>query len=152
MPCHSNWNLYANEVNALVPYLVIFDTIDWGKSHTLAFVCTNEAKLRVFQFKFLHRKLATNCFLLKIGIKSNDQCSFCKESSETLLHLFWECPLVKSFWNEIGNWMKNSSCFLNEEFLCFVLHRPSERYYKPAFPSCTFNRKVSHLFLQTKRP
>ena len=116
MPCHSNWNLYANEVNALVPYLVIFDTIDWGKSHTLAFVCTNEAKLRVFQFKFLHRKLATNCFLLKIGIKSNDQCSFCKESSETVLHLFWECPLVKSLWNEIGTWMKNSYCFLNEEF------------------------------------
>ena len=30
--------------------------------------------------------------------------------------LLWECPLVKSFWNEIGNWMKNGSCFLNEEF------------------------------------
>ena len=74
------------------------------------------ANLSVFQFKFLHRKLATNCFLLKTGIKSNDQCSFCKESSETLLHLFWECPLVKSFWNEIGNRMKNSSCFLNKEF------------------------------------
>ena len=51
-----------------------------------------------------------------IGIKSNGQCSFCKESSETLLPLFWECPFVKSFWNEIGNWMKNSSCFLNKEF------------------------------------
>ena len=30
--------------------------------------------------------------------------------------LFWECPFVKSFWNEISNWMKKSSCFLNEEF------------------------------------
>ena len=93
-----------------------FDSIDWGKSYTLAFLCTNKSKLRVFQFKFLHRKLAMNCFLFKIGIKSNDQCSFCKESSETLLLLFSECPFVKSFWNEIGNWMKNSSCFLNEEF------------------------------------
>ena len=93
-----------------------FDTIDWGNSYTLAFlfytnipiifpICTNESKLRVFQFKLLHRKLATNCFLFKIGIKSNDQCSFCKESSETLLHLFWECSSVKSFWNEISNWM-----------------------------------------------
>ena len=92
------------------------DTIDWGKSYTLAFLCTKESKLRVFQFKLLHRKLATNYFLFKIGIKSNDQCSFCKESSETLLHLFWDCPFVKSFWNEISNWMKKSSCFLNEEF------------------------------------
>ena len=93
-----------------------FDTIDWGKSYTLAFLCTNESKLRVFRFKLLHRKLATNRFLFKIGIKSNDQCSFCKERSETLLHLSWECPSVKSFWNEISNWMKKSSCFLNEEF------------------------------------
>ena len=30
--------------------------------------------------------------------------------------VFWECPFVKSFWNEISNWMKKSSCFLNEEF------------------------------------
>ena len=93
-----------------------FDTIDWGKSYILAFLCTSESKLRVFQFKLLHRKVATNYFLFKIGMKSNDQCSFCKESSETLVHHFWECPFVKSFWNEIGNWMKNSSCFANEEF------------------------------------
>ena len=59
-------------------------------------------------------KVAKNCFLFKIGIKSNDQCSFCKESSETLLHLFWECPFVKSFWNEIGNWMKTALAFLTK--------------------------------------
>ena len=93
-----------------------FDTIDWSKSYTVAFLCTNESKLRVFQFKLLHRKLATKCFLFRIGITPNDQCSFCKANSETLLHLFWECLFVKSFWNEIGNWMRNSSCFLNQEF------------------------------------
>ena len=93
-----------------------FDTIDFGKSNTLAFLCTNESKSRVFQFKLLHRKLATNYFLFKIGIKSYDQCGFCNEGSETLLYLFWECPFVESFWNEISNWMKKSSCFLSEEF------------------------------------
>ena len=43
-----------------------FHTIDWGKSYTLVFLCTNESKLCVFQFKLLHRKLATNRFLLKL--------------------------------------------------------------------------------------
>ena len=57
-----------------------FDTIDWGKSYTLPFLCTNESKLRVFEFYLLHRKVASNYFLFKTGIKSNDQCSFCKES------------------------------------------------------------------------
>ena len=93
-----------------------FDTIDWSKSYTVAFLCTNESKLRIFQFKLQHRKLATNCFLFKIGIVANDQCTFCKASSETLLHLFWDCPVVKSFWNEIGTWMRNSSCFPNQDF------------------------------------
>ena len=65
------------------------DFIDWSKSYTLAFLCTYESKLRdIFQFKLLHRKLATNYFLFKIGIKSGDQWSFCKESLEILLHLF----------------------------------------------------------------
>ena len=81
----------------------------------MAFLCTNESKLRIFQFKLLHRKLATNCFLFKIGIVANDQCTFCKASSETLLHLFWDCPVVKSFWNENNTWMRNSSCFPNED-------------------------------------
>ena len=93
-----------------------FDTIDWGKSYIVAFLCTNESKLRVFQFELLHRKLATNCFCFRIGITLNCQCSFCKASSVTLLHLVWECPFIKSFWNEIGNWMRNSSCFPNQEF------------------------------------
>ena len=65
------------------------DFIDWSKSYTLAFLCTYESKLRdIFQFKLLHRKLATNYFLFKIGITSGDQWSFCKESLEILLHLF----------------------------------------------------------------
>ena len=50
------------------------DFIDWSKSYTLAFLCTYESKLRdIFQFKLLHRKLATNYFLFKIGITSGDQ-------------------------------------------------------------------------------
>ena len=110
IPCKSQEKWLADSATLVTLTRLI------GVSHIPLLFYANESKLRVFQFKFLHRKLATNCFLFKTGIKSNDQCSFCKESSETLLHLFWECPLVKSFWNEIGNWMKNSSCFLNEEF------------------------------------
>ena len=88
-----------------------FDTTDWGKSYTLAFLCSNESNLRVFQFKLLQRtisflKLESNLMINAVSAKK----------ARKLLHLFWECPFVKFFWNEISNWMKNSSCFLNEEF------------------------------------
>ena len=45
-------------------------------------------KLRMFQFTLLHCKLALNPFLLKIGIKRSDKCSFCGLEKETELHFF----------------------------------------------------------------
>ena len=60
-----------------------------------------ETKLRIFQFKFLHRRIATNDLLLKIGKKETHPCSFCADSPETLTHLFWDCRLTQTFWNKL---------------------------------------------------
>ena len=88
--------------------LVIFDIkeVDWEKTYTLPFLCTKETKLRIFQFKLLHRRIATNSFLCKIGVKDTDKCSFCKSETESLIHLFWDCTIVKEFWNKVRNWIK----------------------------------------------
>ena len=80
------------------------DYIDWRSSYGLAFLCTRESKLWTFQFKFLHRRIATNSYLFKIGITSDNLCSFCKECRETMMHLFWECIFVQAFWNGIKQW------------------------------------------------
>ena len=94
------------------------DYIDWRSSYILAFLCTRESKLRTFQFKFLHRRIATNSYLFKIGITSDNLCSFCKEHPETMMHLFWECTFVQAFWNGIKQWMSKRPCFPNDVF-CF---------------------------------
>ena len=41
------------------------------EKHILPFWCSKETKLREFQFKLLHRRIATNDFLYKIGITVN---------------------------------------------------------------------------------
>ena len=92
------------------------DCIDWRSSHGLAFLCTRESKLRTFQFKFLHRRIATNSYLFKIGITSDNLCSFCKERPETILHMFWECIFIQAFWNSIKQWMSKRPCFPNDVF------------------------------------
>ena len=46
--------------------------INWDKSYILPFYCTKETKLQTFQFKLLHRKIATNDYLYKIGISLTD--------------------------------------------------------------------------------
>ena len=41
------------------------ETIDWKTTYKLPFQCTKISKLLVFQFKLLHRRLATNNFFKK---------------------------------------------------------------------------------------
>lgn len=56
--------------------------VNWENMYCLSSLCTRESKLRAFQFKFLHRKIPSNDFLYKIGIKQTDSCSFCDEQKE----------------------------------------------------------------------
>ena len=69
------------------------------KRLTAALKCTKRTRLVEFQFKFLHRRISTNDFLTKIGIKDNPDCSFCNVELEKLTHLFWSCSKVTTFWN-----------------------------------------------------
>ena len=70
--------------------------------------CTKSTKLIEFQFKLLHRRIPTNDFLLKIGRKVNDNSTFCNNSSETLIHLFWSCHVTSSFWKSVTDWLQNA--------------------------------------------
>ena len=81
------------------------NSIKWDKSYNLPFYCTRETKLQTFQFKLLHRRIATNNYLYKIGISLTDSCTFCEQTTETLIHLFWECEFVQKFWQDIQYWL-----------------------------------------------
>ena len=62
-------------------------------------------KLITFQLKLLHRRLATNSFLKKIGVKESDLCTFCKTDTDSLIHLFWSCGVTSVFWQEFKQWI-----------------------------------------------
>ena len=85
-------------------------TVNWESTYSLPFWCSKETKLREFQFKPLHRRIATNDFLYKIGIKQSDSCTFCGETTENLVHLFWSCKYSNAFWKDCYQWiMQNTS-------------------------------------------
>jgi len=77
--------------------LPINDNVNWTAAYLLAKKCTKSTKLIEFQFKFLHRRLPTNNFLLRLGLQRNENCSFCHTSSESLIHLFWSCLQTSHF-------------------------------------------------------
>ena len=67
--------------------------------------CTRETKLQTFQFQLLHRRIATDNYLYKMGISLTDSCTFYEQTTETLIHLFWECEFVETFWQNIQYWL-----------------------------------------------
>ena len=85
------------------------EEIDWKKKFQLTRTCTKSTKIIIFQFKFPHRRLPTNSFLYKIAIKDNDLCTFCKEETDTLLHLFWQCKVTSHFWGTFFQWLQSCS-------------------------------------------
>ena len=100
-------------------------TVNWQNAYHLPFLCTSESNLRVFQFAFLHRRIATNDFLCKIGIKQVDSCSFCGETTETLVHLFGKCQHTQAFWKTLLEWVAQKIVNLKDSvfslFLCLCL-------------------------------
>ena len=58
---------------------------------------------KIFQFRILHRILATNKKLSLYGIKDSDKCDFCGLEPETILHLFCECDVSACIWEEVVN-------------------------------------------------
>ena len=91
------------------------ETIDWEMAYKLPFCSTKDTKLIIFQFKLLHRRLATNDFLNKIGIKDNDTCTFCRTEKETLFHLFWSCSETSCFWRGFMKWLAESQIKLKSD-------------------------------------
>ena len=67
------------------------DTFNWELAYLMVRRRTKSTKLIEFQFKLLHRP---------IGRKENDNCTFCNNSSETLIHLFWSYHVTSSFFEK----------------------------------------------------
>ena len=68
---------------------------DWGYIYSSLFRATRNTKLQNFQFKLSHRITATNYFPFKCGLKETELCTFCTETKESLLHLFWKYTYAK---------------------------------------------------------
>ena len=82
----------------------------------MVFSLTNDTKLRWFQTRINHRILGTNYLLRKMNISDNDLCSFCHNESETLVHLFYECQIIKRFWKETQNLVKDKCNIVFQEW------------------------------------
>lgn len=60
-------------------------------------------------------------------------CSFCRQEQESLLHIFFHCPLAKQVWSKIGDWLEMSIQHCNnmeEHFNSFGAVFSGKKAYK----------------------
>lgn len=101
--CEEKWENILN---------TILGVDEWEKIHLLPFKCTKNIKLQWFQYRLQQRILATNKYLKMIGIQNNDNCDFCNSAIETLQHLFYECSVVKRFWEDFLQYLSNNTHYI----------------------------------------
>lgn len=78
--------------------------IDWNKIHLIPIKACRTPKLRELQYKIINNYLNTNKQLKIYGIKESGLCDICNENIESIIHIFWECPRVKTIWLQFNEW------------------------------------------------
>jgi len=97
---------------------------DWKMRCMIPFKCTFDVKLRWFQYRLLNRILTTNVFMLTIGQRNDNLCTFCNKESETLRHLFSQCERIKPIWVQLQTLISDKVGIhvnLNENHILFGL-------------------------------
>ena len=132
---HVTTTNFKGEILKLRCFLTVFLVAVWKRLKTLTsgwvyFSCCRTAvgllkqgsKVQLnFQFKFLHRRVATNTFLTKTGIKNAELCTFCRNESESLLDLFWSCTITTKFWTELKKLLFYQGLFAPTRTICVRL-------------------------------
>lgn len=78
-----------------------FEKVTWRK-----LVCNNQGMPKwIFILRLaLHNRLSTKERLAKWGIIPDQICFLCEKENETLQHLFFECEVFGSIWQQLFYW------------------------------------------------
>ena len=131
------------------------DSLSWQTIYGSNYYATNETKLRSFQIRLNLRSIVTQLQPHGFEILDDNLCKFCGKEPETLMHLFCNCEIVVSFWNNVSVFMSSRLqtnivfrkqhmlfgfdhrdtifCFLNGLLLCarFLIYRCKYSKSKP---------------------
>ncbi len=60
---------------------------------------------------------------------NTDKCTFYNAEIETIKHLFWDCPTAKHLWNQVVQWLKDTTnqtvhLTVKKVLLCKIASKP----------------------------
>jgi len=70
-------------------------------------VFTSEILSQIKNFRQEHRLYPVKTFMQRFKSDIELTCSFCLNSDETMIHLFWSCHYTQKLWNDIDVLIKS---------------------------------------------
>ena len=81
----------------------IFSTTHWNKTYQCLSNIKNDNRLKWMQFQIVRNCLFTNVRVNKFTSTVSPSCSYCKDAPELISHLYYHCPIVLNFWQDLKN-------------------------------------------------
>ena len=94
---------------------------EWTRYCLIPFQCSNDVRIRWFQYRILQRLIPTNSYLSTIKMIDSDQCDFCKSSIESIEHLFFYCPFSQKLWVDFNELLSKAGLSVNVLDVCVVI-------------------------------
>ena len=83
-------------------------TINWPTVWTKGFLASRNPNHQYIHYKFVHRAYHWPHKRFLANLQDSPECQLCSlRVTGTFIHMMWECPPVKQFWNRIINTMSN---------------------------------------------
>ena len=93
-----------------------FTDVQWKHFFSICQIEPNP-RIQSFQYSIIHRYFPCNYYLSKWKVEHSANCDTCN-TKDDILHYFYNCQLVRGFWQEIQNWIRRktkSNFELNEQ-------------------------------------
>ena len=88
------------------------DNIVWSSYYFLPFNSTVDVNMRWFQFKLLNRILYMKDALLRFKLVTDNLCTFCNNSVETIIHIFCYCIHTTEIWSKLEYWLSRNNVLI----------------------------------------
>ena len=89
--------------------LSLQDQFNWKTMFRNLKSLSKDIPLIWFQYRIVHRILGVNKYLYFAKIVDSRNCTICSLEPETLIHLFFECNVVKTIWSTLEDWIQHKS-------------------------------------------
>lgn len=78
-----------------------FSDEEWNRICRSVKVVSRDARVRLIQFKIIHRFYWTPSRLFRLGLLPTSNCWRCKSEEGDLVHVLWSCDKVQQYWINI---------------------------------------------------